>query len=111
MKSKQSRADLFFAISYPVMFLVFFGARYSIKICNGSAFGGKIESGLFFVIDESSKYWKVSAFSWIMNLCLFVLTCIFVAIAGIGFFYFGIKYFYVPLFRKIRALKIGNRLY
>ena len=70
-------------------------------IDKGSALGGKIENGLFFVINDNGVLSRVSPFVWILNLISVCLTILFALLGMVGFGYFLIKYVFGPLHKSI----------
>lgn len=107
MKRKNYFWDVFFAASYPLMFGCLFLVSYLKKIDGGSALGGKIENGYFNVISDKGEFHIVGSLEWYFNLVISCLMLISGLVAGCGFVYFLVKYYFHPLFKSNRK---GNML-
>ena len=68
---------------------------------------GKIVNGEYYVISDQKKLVVLSVSKWILNLLLNCVTDLLGLIAGIGFFYFVIRYIYIPFFKDKQK---GNSL-
>jgi hypothetical protein len=92
--------DLWFALSYPLVLGVGFFVNYRISKDGGSALGGKIEQGAFYVLSDSGKLSRTSGPEWVVSLVLGCLCFLFGVIAAVGLAYFPMKYYFLPLLRN-----------
>ncbi len=92
--------DIFFASSYPLLLVIAFIVNHQKTVDGGSALGGKWVNGHFFVVSDKGIFQMVSTPEWFLNLVLSCLVLLLGLLAGIGFVYYAVKYFFYPLLKS-----------
>ncbi len=93
---RRRRLDIFFASSFPVLIALVLLWNYIAHTDGGSALGGRIANGKFFVFHDNGVFLVISGWEWFLNLAVSCLAFVSALIAIAGMAYFAFRYFFIP---------------